>query len=261
MSLESAGIQSLSSGRHAHVAEAFEILAHGLGPFVDSGMGKYFAEELSWEETAANRMGRANEHGASDPLFQLLVLRRFWGPVFADFFGEDLRPLIGQLVEARNLWAHLSLPDDPAYLDRVLLTIERLLAPVDPDHLSDLRRLRSSVKDQAAPSGEAARLSQEERVTAQQLEAQLAESEGAFQDLQDSFGSLTKQLELARRAAAGKQLRISTIEQQLHELNGRSKDLDETLTIERDTRDRIEWLFVSFIAVMLIVMVLLAGYR
>ncbi|MEZ5341834.1 MAG: Swt1 family HEPN domain-containing protein [Acidimicrobiales bacterium] len=79
-------------------------MADGLGPFVDALMQKYFSEELSWEETAANRMGRANEHGAADPLFQLLVLRRFWGPVLADFFGEDLRPLVGQLVEARNLW-------------------------------------------------------------------------------------------------------------------------------------------------------------
>ncbi len=261
MSLESPRIQSLSSRRHAHVAEAFEILADGLGPFVDSGMGKYFSEELSWEETAANRMGRANEHGASDPLFQLLVLRRFWGPVFADFFGEDLRPLIGQLIEARNLWAHLSLPDDPAYLDRVLLTIERLLAPIDPEHVSDLRRLRTFVKEPAASSTVSASQSASDREAAIELEAQLCESEAAFQDLQDSFGSLTKQLELARRAAAGKQLRISTIEQQLDELNGRSKDLEGSLTIERDTRDRIEWLFVSFIAVMLIVMVLLAGYR
>ncbi|MEZ5341833.1 MAG: hypothetical protein R2706_10380 [Acidimicrobiales bacterium] len=100
----------------------------------------------------------------------------------------------------------------------------------------------------------------ERNAFASELETQLSETEAAFQELHESFATLTEQLERSRRAAAGKQLRISTIERQLQELSGQSRDLQGTLTTERNNRNRLEWLFLSFIAVMLIVMVLLAGY-
>ena len=144
--------RDLAIGRHAVMAESFELLADHLGPFIDARMAEYFADEPSWSEAAANRLGRPAEHGATDPLFQLLVVRRFWGPVFADFYGQDLRQIIGQLIDTRNMWAHFSLPEDPADLQRSVLAIERLLAPVKPEIAGRLRQLRSRVGDPNTPT-------------------------------------------------------------------------------------------------------------
>lgn len=147
MSEPSPHARDLAVGRHAVMAEAFEVLAHHLGPFIDERMADYFHHEPSWTEAAANRLGRPTEHGATDPLFQLLVLRRFWGPVFADFYGQDLRQIVSQLIDTRNMWAHFSFPDDPEALQRSVLAIERLLAPVEPAVTGKLRRLRAEVYD------------------------------------------------------------------------------------------------------------------
>lgn len=208
------------------------------------------------EEAAANRMGRANEHGAADPLFQLLVLRRFWAPVFADFFGQDLRGLIAQLVEARNLWAHFNLPDDTAYLDRILLAIERILAPVDPDPVRRLRKIRSRLKNPTTDDTESS--GHDPGVDVVALRRQLGESEGAFHDVQTQLDTMKQQLDVSRKASAGKQLRMAQLEQELLEREGRATELKSTIEIEQSTRNRVEWLFVSFIAVMMVVMVLLA---
>lgn len=246
----------LARSRHALLAEAFETLALGLGPFIDERMGDYFHDELSWEETAANRMGRAHDHGATDPLFQLLVLRRFWGPVFAEFFGEDLRPLIGQIIEARNLWAHFNLPDDADYIDRMLLTIERLVAPVAPDATSGLRALRTRLRN---PTPTPEDLDPTPSIDGERLRRQLAESEGAFSELQDEYNDLAAQLEMSRKAALGRQHRITTIEQQLSAVHNRSDILASYLEEERNTRQRIEWLFVGLIAALMVLMLLVAG--
>jgi hypothetical protein len=246
----------LAVSRHGQLAEAFEVLASGLGPFIDERMASYFADDLSWEETAANRMGRATEHGATDPLFQLLVLRRFWGPVFAEFFGEDLRGLLAQLIEARNLWAHFNLPDDTSYLDRILLSVERITAPVAPEYSSRLRQIRTRMKN---PSTDDQLNSSVDDVDLLSLRSQLGETEGAFQDLQDQFGEVKAQLDLARKASAGKQFRLTVLERELLEASGQTAALESHLNDERDRTHRLEWLFVAFIAVMLIVMVILAG--
>lgn len=255
MSGDGARTPDLATSRHAQLAEAFEIFARGMGPFIDEGMSDYFADELSWAETAANRMGRPTEHGATDPLFQLLVLRRFWGPVFADHFGQDLRGLIGQIIEARNLWAHFSLPDDTAYLDRILLSIERVLAPVAPESVSGLRGVRTRLKNPVSGDDDS---DVHEAIDTLELREQLAETEGAFQDLQDDLSSLTDELQQSRRAAANKQLRIAAIERQLSEVHGRSDVLQTYLDAERSSRNRMEWLFVAFITVMLIVMIIIS---
>ncbi len=244
----------LKISRHGQMTEAFELLAQGIGPFIDERMTVYFADDLSWEDAAANRMGRANEHGATDPLFQLLVLRRFWGPVFSDFFGEDLRGLVAQLIEARNLWAHFSLPDDTSYLDRILLSIERLLSPVAPDDAIALRRIRTRLRN---PSTDDAAGAIQEPVDLIALRTQLGETEGAFQQLQTDFAAITEQLTIARKASAGKQLRLNMLERELLETTGQAARLEHHLAFEMGARQRLEWIFVAFIAVMLLVMVLL----
>ncbi len=245
----------LRVSRHGQLAEAFEIFALGMGPFIDEKMHEHFADESSWTEAAANRLGRPTEHGATDPLFQLLVLRRFWGPVFSKTFHNDLRRLVEQLIEARNLWAHFSLPDDTAYLDRLLLAIERVLAPVEPDSVSDLRKIRARLKNPATSPEDDADIAQIDR---NELERQLAETETTFDELRQKQEQLSSQLDLARRANAGRQHRLSEMEQELLEAAGRSEVLETYLRNERMIRSRMEWLFVGFIAAMLLVMLLLA---
>lgn len=244
----------LKISRHGQMTEAFELLAEGIGPFIDERMSDYFADDSSWEDAAANRMGRANEHGATDPLFQLLVLRRFWGPVFADFFGEDLRGLVAQLIEARNLWAHFSLPGDTAYLARILLSIERIMSPVAPDQAIQLRRIRTRLKN---PTTDDELVPEIDAIDVLALRNQLGETEGAFQQLQDDFVAVNEQLTIARKASAGRQLRLNLLERELLETTGQAAQLENHLALEMDARQRLEWIFVGFITVMLVVMLLL----
>lgn len=245
----------LQVSRHGQMAEAFEIFALGMGPFIDTLMHEHFEDEISWTEAAANRLGRPAEHGATDPLFQLLVLRRFWGPVFSDTFSTDLRRLVEQLIEARNLWAHFSLPDDTDYLDSILLAIERILAPIEPDSVGALRKIRARLKN-PLPGADEVEVAD---VDTTMLEQQLLDTEAAFSDLKSQQESLTNQLALARRANAGRQHRLTEMEQELLEAAGRSEILETYLRNERLTRSRMEWLFVGFIAGMLLIMILLAA--
>lgn len=253
----------LAVSHHGQMAEAFELLARGLGPFIDERMSAYFADDLSWEEAAANRMGRAHEHGSADPLFQLLVLRRFWGPVFGGFFGEDLRGLINELVEARNLWAHFNLPDDTDELDHILLAIERLTAPVAPEGTSQLRRIRTRLKQPASGSDrtgtdETENSTAEHAIDSRLLQSQLGETENAFQNLQNDYADIARQLEIARKASAGKQLRLSLLERELQEASGTADALRLHLAEQHGAYVRLNWLFTGFITVMLVLMALLA---
>ncbi len=255
MPAEHPSTPDLAISRHGQLAEAFETFAAGMGPFIDQRMAEYFPGDFNWATTAANRMGRPAEHGATDPLFQLLVLRRFWGPVFADFFGNDLRAMIGQIIEARNLWAHFSLPDDAAYIDKILLSIERVMAPVAPDRVSRLREIRTRLKNPQVGDSEVV---EAQGVDAHALAAQLSETESAFDELQEEVSHLATQLDRSRKAAAAKQLRIAAIEKQLYDVHGRSDVLQTYLEAERSSRSRMEWLFVAFITVMLIAMVIIS---
>lgn len=259
MSTDSPDLPNLAVSRHGLLAQAFEIMADSLGPFIDEKMKRYFDDERSWSEAAANRLGRAAEHGATDPLFQLLVLRRFWGPVFADFFGHDLRGLVSELIETRNLWAHFSLPEELDTLDRGILAIERLLAPIEPEATAKLRRLRGRLHDpgrSAADGGPGDTGDADKEVDIVALEAQLSETESVFQDLQSRYGDVVTELDRSRRIAASKQMRLVALERQLMEIEGRTLAAEAFLAEERTTRYRIEWLFVGLLATLLLFMVL-----
>lgn len=241
-------------GRHGVMAEAFEVLATGLGPFIDRHMTAHFSDADSWSEVASNRLGRPAEHGATDPLFQLLVLRRFWGPVFAETYGEDLRGLVGGLIETRNQWAHFSLPDDAGQLQRSVLAIERLVAPIEPESAGRLRRLRTLIDDPGSHSP--GRRGPVTPVDVSTLEAQLSETEAVFVELQDRYGDLEKELSTSRRLSATRQLRLSALERRLIEIEARTRSAEELLADERTTRHRIEWLFIGLLTTMLLFMIL-----
>ncbi len=246
-------------GRHALLARAFETFGTAMAGFVEERMVGYFGdeEETPWNLVAAGKLGRTDSSGVTDPLFQLLVIRRFWGPAFADFFKDDLRPLVGQLVEARNLWAHFNLPSEAAYADRLLLAMERIVAPVAPEVTSDLRALRTELNDPETGDTE---ISIESPVSPDTvgLIAQLRKTESAFEDLQRRYGELTDQLTATRRAAAGKQLKLSKAENNARDLAREAERLEARLEAELLSRNRMEWLFVAFITLMVLVMTLIS---
>ncbi|MFW2380115.1 MAG: Swt1 family HEPN domain-containing protein [Acidimicrobiales bacterium] len=249
----------ISVGRHALLARAFETFGVAMAGFVEQQMVEYMGDDETtpWNLVAAGKLGRTDSSGVTDPLFQLLVMRRFWGPAFADFFKEDLRPLIGQLVEARNLWAHFNLPSESAYSDRLLLAMERIVAPVAPEVTSELRALRAELHDPEAGDGD---ISVEVSVSpdAVGLVAQLRKTEAAFEELQRQYGELTDQLTATRRAAAGKQLKLTAAENLADTMTKQTERLEARLAAELMSRNRMEWLFVAFITLMVLVMTLIS---
>ena len=208
------------------------------------------------------------------------MLRRFWGPVFADFYGQDLRQIISQLIDTRNMWAHFSFPDDPSALQRSVLAIERLLAPVEPEVAGRLRQLRSRVSDPngpvvvvAPPTGDQAASDdgdvaspgpaapgepapEADRPNVDVLLAQLTETESVFRDLQSQYGDLQAELNQNKRITATKQLRLSKMEQRLLEVEDHSLSMLEDLMAERVSRQHIEWLIVGLLATILLFMLL-----
>jgi len=256
--------------RHALLADCFELMAGVLGPFIDEQMAGYFDDEESWTEAAANRLGRANEHGKTDPLFQLLVLRRFWGPVFADYFGVDLRGIIGELIDTRNQWAHFSLPHDPEALDRAVLAVERLISPLAPEHCRHLRVVRAGLRTSpqlpsmnTTPPGDAAVNADPEHADetpseseVATLAAQLSETETVFQDLKEQYGDVVSKLESSREAVALKQLNLIALERQLAQIQSRTRAAETILADERTTRYRVEWLVVGLLATLTLFLVL-----
>jgi hypothetical protein len=230
-----------------------------MADFVEQQMVGHIGQDEStpWNLVAAGKLGRTDSSGVSDPLFQLLVMRRFWGPAFADFFKEDLRPLIGRLVEARNLWAHFNLPSEAAYSDRLLLAMERIVAPVAPEVTSELRALRAELFDPVVGDGDIAMESSTEPDLVGLL-AQLRKTEAAFEELQRQYGELTDQLTATRRAAAGKQLKLTAAENVAATMSKHTERLETRLEAELMSRNRMEWLFVAFITLMVLVMTLMS---
>ena len=240
----------LAVSRHGLLAHAFEVFGRSFGPFMDQRMSRCFPDELDWLAAAKDRMGRSVDLEATDPLFQLLVLRRFWGPAFADFFGQDLRGLINELIEARNRWAHLDLPDDPEYLEGALLAIERLVASVAPLEVAGLRRVRSALRRSPTTSPE------DDPAEGAALAKQLTETESAFDALRTRHAELVEQLERSRRAAAARQLHLASLERNLRDLRTRSSSLEQTIELERTHGDRVQWLFLGLISVLLVLLAL-----
>ena len=77
-------VGAMGTSYRAQVAVAFEILAEGLAPFVDSRMSATFPGD-DWILMAAGKLGKRRDVlvSLSDPHFQLEVMNRWWGPAFS----------------------------------------------------------------------------------------------------------------------------------------------------------------------------------
>lgn len=231
----------MSASYRAQVAVAFEILAEGLAPFVDDRMSAAFPDE-DWILTAATKLGKRRDVlvSLSDPHFQLEVLNRWWGPVFAAVVPDDARAAVGELRTARNHWAH---PDedhplDLDYAERVHHLVEDLLRVVD-----------SPLAERAAEAAEELRWT---GIRAVARERGLSEAEAILQQLrtvQQAHDELQAQLDEARAQAQSASGRSRAVSRQLAELQSqyaavaglrdRYEELQRQLREERRNREQV----------------------
>lgn len=194
----------------AQVANAFEVLAEGLAPFVDERMRRVFPDG-DWILLAAQKLGKRRDVLVSltDPHFLLEVVNRWWGPAFAADLPDQARATVTDLRTARNHWAHPD-PDHPFDFERALEVhrdAETLLAAIDSPLQPRLEALTDDLRLEA--TRQAAR--DEGIGEAEILLGQLASLEKERQTLQ---GQLDDARNLAERAAG----RSRAVARQLAEL-------------------------------------------
>ncbi|MET0664080.1 MAG: Swt1 family HEPN domain-containing protein [Acidimicrobiales bacterium] len=189
---------------------AFEAIAEGLAPYVDKRMAAYL-EGDEWILVASTKLGKRPDIAVSltDPQFQLEVITRFWGPVFAKDLAPELREVVRELLQARNHWAHMSdtQPMDLPYAERVHDLARDLLEgvgsplAVQVDDLLD--RLRWDAIHLVAEA--------EDIDDHTALMVRLGQ-------LEDDRAELTRQLDAARDAADSQSGRTRAVARQLAEL-------------------------------------------
>jgi predicted AAA+ superfamily ATPase len=128
------------------IGRGFELLAAGLGPFVDEQMASAVPAGTDWVEVLrardAQRQGSAKELSKTDPQVLLRVLTEEWR-VFKDRLSRAEQSFASELRDTRNRWAHNeTFSADDTY--RALDTAERLLTAVGAVGQADeVRRLRA----------------------------------------------------------------------------------------------------------------------
>jgi len=116
------------------VGRAFELLAGGLGPFVDRRMAATHPSGAGWFEAweRGERSGRGGNFKVSldDPLVQLNVMKANWRETFDRELSPQDRNAVYDLANYRHQWAHNEpFTFDDAY--RVLDKVEQVLLAVD----------------------------------------------------------------------------------------------------------------------------------
>ena len=127
------------------VGRGFELLAVGLGPFVDMRMRSAVPEGADWvnvmEAREKAKNGVNKRFAMTDPAFLLKVVTEEWR-VFKDHLSRVEQSFASELRDARNRWAHNdAFGGDDTY--RTLDTMERLLLAVGaPEPADEVRQLR-----------------------------------------------------------------------------------------------------------------------
>jgi Swt1-like HEPN len=129
----------------ARVDRGLELLASGLGPFVDTWMALESVGGSDWMERPTARrqwqFGGRSRYLLHDSRFLLRVVTEEWG-VFKDHLSRIERGFATELRDTGNRWAHSEpFSDDDTY--RALDTTERLLIAVGAtEQASQVRRIR-----------------------------------------------------------------------------------------------------------------------
>lgn len=197
-------------GYRAQVGMAFEAIAEGLAPYVDKRMAAYL-EGDDWILVASTKLGKRPDIAVSltDPQFQLEVITRFWGPVFAKDLAPDLRDVVRELLLARNHWAHMSdtQPMDLPYAERVHDLARDLLEGVGSPLAAQVEDLLDRLRWDAI----------HHTAEAEDIDDHTALMMRLGQ-LEDDRAELTRQLEAAREAADSQTGRTRAVARQLAEL-------------------------------------------
>jgi predicted AAA+ superfamily ATPase len=135
----------MATSNRDRVGRGLEILANGLGPFVDGRMtaaapgGRDWVEMLQARDAAKH--GREKQYSKSDPQFLLQVITEEWR-AFKDQMSRAEQSFASELRDTRNRWAHgNAFSVDDTY--RALDTMERLLTAADAaEQATEVRKLR-----------------------------------------------------------------------------------------------------------------------
>ncbi|HUP68916.1 MAG TPA: Swt1 family HEPN domain-containing protein [Acidimicrobiales bacterium] len=114
------------------VGRAFELLATGLGPYVDRRMRAASRAGKDWlrDYLASASPPIRGESSVQDPALLLRIMADGWERAFGTELGRSDRNLVFELRDVRNRWAHNdAFTIDDAY--RALDSIERLLTAAD----------------------------------------------------------------------------------------------------------------------------------
>ena len=145
----------MATSNRDRIDRGLQVLAAGLGPFVDSMMSAAAPAGRDWvevlEDRDAAKHGTRHRYSREDPRFLLKVLTEEWR-VFKDKLSRAEQSFASELRDAGNRWGH----NEPFSADdtyRVLDTMERLLTAVDATAEADaVRKLRRDAQQAAFAS-------------------------------------------------------------------------------------------------------------
>jgi predicted AAA+ superfamily ATPase len=124
------------------VGKAFELLAAGLGPWVDRKMRARSPLGEAW--FADWRQRERGDVSLADPALQLKVVSDAWDVAFRDELTRSDRNAVFVIRDMRNKWAHnSSFSYDETY--RCLDNIELLLAAIDATEASEVGRAKADL--------------------------------------------------------------------------------------------------------------------
>lgn len=198
-------------GYRAQVGMAFEAIAEGLAPYVDKRMAAHLDGGDDWILVASTKLGKRPDIAVSlsDPQFQLEVITRFWGPVFAKDLAPELREVVKELLLARNHWAHMSetQPMDLAFAERVHELARDLLEGVGSPVAARIDDLLDRLRWEAIQDVAEAENIDDNTALMMRLGR-----------LEDDRAELARQLDSAREQAASQTGRTRAVARQLAEL-------------------------------------------
>jgi predicted AAA+ superfamily ATPase len=149
----------MATSNRERIDHGLQLLAQGLGPFVNEGMsgaapsGQDWAQILEARDNA--KFGSAQKYSKDDPRFLLKVLTEEWR-VFRDKLSRAEQSFASELRDTANRWAHNEkFSADDTY--RALDTMERLLTAVNATAEADQVRTLRRDAQQAAFNSETKR--------------------------------------------------------------------------------------------------------
>jgi hypothetical protein len=110
------------------IGRALELLAAGLGPFVDQMLSRRFGED--WPSAISERVPA---NAKADTYVLLRAMTAFWREGFAETLGRTERSWAGELADIRNKWAH-----------NEVFTSDQTLRALDTAQLLERRQRRAA---------------------------------------------------------------------------------------------------------------------